>query len=110
MKRGESLYIPFRNGQSISDSQCKPRMYKSLQNFEKTFPKHNYETKNIELVEYAEMKHGEWIWTENGEADYEQFWVCSVCKEKSYIKTKFCSDCGAKMVVAKNATTERKDT
>lgn len=48
-------------------------------------------------TDVAEVKHGEWIWTENGEADYEQFWVCSVCKEKSYIKTKFCSDCGAKM-------------
>ena len=48
-------------------------------------------------ADVVEVKHGEWIWTENGEADYEQFWVCSVCKEKSYIKTKFCSDCGAKM-------------
>ena len=48
-------------------------------------------------ADFVEVKHVEWIWTENGEADYEQFWVCSVCKEKSYIKTKFCSDCGAKM-------------
>jgi hypothetical protein len=64
----------------------------------------------LENADVVEVKHGEWIWTENGEADYEQFWVCSVCKEKSYIKTKFCSDCGAKMDVAKNATTERRDT
>ena len=51
----------------------------------------------IPIADVEEVKHGEWIWTENGEADYEQFWVCSVCKEKSYIKTKFCSDCGAEM-------------
>lgn len=49
------------------------------------------------IADVVEVKHGEWIWTENGEADYEQFWVCSVCGEKSYIETKFCSDCGAKM-------------
>ena len=48
-------------------------------------------------ADVVEVKHGEWIWTENGEADYEQFWVCSVCKEKSYIETKFCPECGAKM-------------
>jgi hypothetical protein len=66
--------------------------------------------KHQPTADVVEVKHGKWIWTENGEADYEQFWVCSVCKEKSYIKTKFCSDCGAKMDVAKSATTERKDT
>jgi hypothetical protein len=48
-------------------------------------------------VDVAEVRRGEWIWAENGEADYEQYWVCSVCGEKSYIETKYCSDCGAKM-------------
>ncbi|MBQ5601819.1 MAG: hypothetical protein IIU77_03230 [Clostridia bacterium] len=48
-------------------------------------------------ADVVEVRHGEWIWTENGEADYEQYWVCSVCGEKSYIETKYCSDCGAKM-------------
>jgi hypothetical protein len=43
------------------------------------------------------QREGEWIWTENGDEDYEQFWICSVCNEKSYIETKFCPDCGAKM-------------
>ena len=46
---------------------------------------------------YRKQKEGEWIWTENGEEDYEQYWVCSCCHEKSYWKSKFCSDCGAKM-------------
>lgn len=48
-------------------------------------------------ADVVEVRHGEWTWTENGEADYEQYWVCSVCGEKSYIETKYCSDCGAKM-------------
>lgn len=51
----------------------------------------------IPTADVVEVRHGEWIWTENGEADYEQYWVCSVCGEKSYIETKYCSDCGAKM-------------
>lgn len=46
---------------------------------------------------YRKQKEGAWIWTENGEEDYEQYWVCSCCHEKSYWKSKFCSDCGAKM-------------
>lgn len=46
---------------------------------------------------YRKQKEGEWIWTENGEEDYEQYWVCSCCHEKSYWESKFCSDCGAKM-------------
>ena len=57
----------------------------------------NHFIKNLPTADVEKVKHGEWIWTESGEADYEQFWVCSVCKEKSYIKTKFCSDCGARM-------------
>lgn len=46
---------------------------------------------------YAEVVHGEWIWTETGDEDYEQYWICSVCGEKDYIKSKYCSECGAKM-------------
>ena len=53
IKMGESLLIPFRNGISISDSQLKPRMYKSRQAFEKAFPKHYLGTDGVGLVEYA---------------------------------------------------------
>ena len=55
IKKGESIFIPFRNGQSIADSQLKPRMYKTTQAFEKAFPKHYLGTKGVELVEYAEV-------------------------------------------------------
>ena len=50
---------------------------------------------------YRKQSEGEWIWTENGEEDYEQYWVCSCCHEKSYWESKFCSECGAKMTSAK---------
>lgn len=55
IKRGESILIPFRNGQSISDSQLKPRMYKTMQAFEKSFPGHHLGTEDVELAEYAEV-------------------------------------------------------
>ena len=48
-------------------------------------------------ADMQEIKHGKWIWTESGEEDYEQYYVCSICKEKSYFEMKFCPDCGAKM-------------
>ena len=112
IERGESLFIPFRNRKSISDSQLKPRMYKSVQNFEKTFPKHNYGTQNIELVEYAEVKHGKWERNERnirkmkefhekgiGLAMHEQsiFWTCSECGMWGHSIHRYCSRCGAKM-------------
>lgn len=111
IERGDSLFIPFRNGQSISDSQCKPRMYKSLQNFEKSFPKHNLGNKNIEVVEYAEVKHGEWIDKWDGKYANPTY-VCSNCGEKALLENYInelnqwryrqslsisCPFCGAKM-------------
>ena len=50
---GESLFVPFRNGHSISDSQLKPRMYKSKEAFQKNFPGYYTGTEGVELVEYA---------------------------------------------------------
>ncbi len=55
IKSGESIFIPFRNGMSIYDSQCKPRMYKTIKGFEKHFPGHYLGKDGVELVEYAEV-------------------------------------------------------
>lgn len=55
IKRGESLFIPFREGLSISDSQLRPRIYKSTEQFEKHFPGYYKGTAGVELVEYAEV-------------------------------------------------------
>ena len=46
---------------------------------------------------YRKQSEGEWIWAENGTEDYEQYWLCSCCNNKSYWKSKFCEECGAKM-------------
>lgn len=96
IKRGESLLIPFRNGLSISDSQNKPRMYKTKKAFEKAFPKHYYGTDDVELVEYAEVRHGRWIWVKD-------HWECSGCRGPRYhdlalgLDASYCGRCGAKM-------------
>ena len=55
IKRGESIFIPFRNGTSIYDSQCKPRMYKTIKAFERHYPGHYRGNYGVELVEYAEI-------------------------------------------------------
>jgi hypothetical protein len=55
IKKGESIFIPFRDGLSISDSQLKPRMYKTIQAFEKSFPGYYLGTEDVELAEYAEV-------------------------------------------------------
>ena len=46
---------------------------------------------------YRKQSEGAWIWTENGTEDYEQYWLCSCCNNKSYWKSKFCEECGARM-------------
>ena len=78
LKQFETILIPFKNGFTITDSQGKPRMYKTRKSFEKTFPKHLYGTDGVELVEFAEVRHGRWI-----------------PKKVDAIATKFqCSECG----------------
>lgn len=51
IKRGESLFIPFKNGESIYDSQLKPRMYKTKEQYDKFV----YHFQDAEMVEYAEV-------------------------------------------------------
>ena len=52
IKYGEPVFIPFRNGTSILDSQNKPRIYKTQEAFEKHFPWH-YAGTDVMLVEYV---------------------------------------------------------
>ena len=51
IKKGESLFIPFKNGESIYDSQLKPRMYKTKDQYDRF----SYRFKDAEMVEYAEV-------------------------------------------------------
>lgn len=73
IKQGQSIFIPFRNGMSIYDSQNKARMYMSKEKFKASFPAFRLGTEDIELVEYVPVRRGRWELM--SEADYK----CSVC-------------------------------
>ena len=51
----------------------------------------------LPAADVAEVVHGRWIWNEEGEIDWEQFYRCSNCGEKEYWESNFCPNCGAKM-------------
>ena len=48
-------------------------------------------------ADVAPVVHGRWIWNEEGEIDWEQFYRCSNCGDKEYWESNFCPNCGAKM-------------
>ena len=94
IKKGESLFIPFKNGESIYDSQLKPRMYKTKEQYDRF----SYHFKDAEMVEYAEVVHGVWNITNSWDEV-----VCSACgTEFSTLandvdRFDYCPNCGAKM-------------
>ena len=51
----------------------------------------------LPAADVAEVVHGQWIWNEEGEIDWEQFYRCSNCGNKEYWESNFCPNCGAKM-------------
>lgn len=61
---------------------------------------------DMPTIEAKPIVHAEWIWTVNGEADHEQYWVCSHCKEHTFYKTPFCAGCGATMDLERQGTDE----
>lgn len=118
IKQGQSIFIPFRNGMSISDSQNKTRMYMSKEKFKASFPAFRLGTEDIELLEYAPVRKGRWEWFEewlpstpdHPRECYDCGWCCSECKnaledmvggywdnpdEKPELN--FCPNCGADM-------------
>lgn len=101
LKRGCSLYIPFKNGVSIYDSQQKPRMYKTRQAFERSFPDRNINRDSIELVEFAEVRHESWVAIPvNGEFKFRCSNIdCARLIPPGYTpKTaKWCPNCGSIM-------------
>ena len=53
--------------------------------------------RELPAANVAEVVHGRWIWNEEGEIDWEQFYRCSNCGDKEYWESNFCPNCGAKM-------------
>ena len=52
---------------------------------------------NAPAADVVDVVHSAWVWAEEGEADYDKYWVCPICGEKSYIHHNYCPNCGAKM-------------
>ena len=53
--------------------------------------------RELPAADVAEVVHGRWIWNEEGEIDWEQFYRCSNCGDKEYWESNFCPNCGAAM-------------
>ena len=57
---------------------------------------------DMPAADVAEVVHGRWIWNEEGEIDWEQFYRCSNCGDKEYWESNFCPNCGVKMDLEDN--------
>lgn len=98
INRGQSIYIPFVNGGCVFDSQNRPRMYKSVEQFQKSYP--GFKIEKPDLVEYAPVVHGKWI--KKTVSSGRESWECSVCHRRARGKKEnlpYCH-CGAKMDLA----------
>ena len=96
IKKGESLFIPFENGESIYDSKLKPRMYKTKEQYDRF----SYYFKDAEMVEYAEVVRSQWCWI------IDDIYGCNNCGHTNHVKTVmgkpawfYCPNCGARMEV-----------
>lgn len=93
INRGENVFFQFRNGKSVLNSQCKPRMFKTA---EKATLGVNYVDTDV-IVEYAEQKHGRL------EETVEDWMMCSACGDEWNRRIvpiedfHYCPNCGAKM-------------
>lgn len=107
LTQGNELYIPFRDGKSISNSQNVPRIYQSVKAFRKHFPEHYLGNNGIMLVKYVpERQPGRWIRAKGEQAYFDVEYVCSACQfavAVSGIGTpilygyKYCPNCGTPM-------------
>ena len=99
---GESLFILFdEDGESVFDSQNRPRMYKSIESFKKAFPKGIGGTK---LVEYETATKGEWLYAKPNGFEGQKPFVCSECGLRhprfgntDQVYFRFCPWCGSEM-------------
>ena len=90
---GESIYIPFRDGRSINDTQNRARMYRTPESFQRKFPEYEREGEVV-LLEYRPVVHGHWFCLEPEIGLFE----CSKCEHKILrASCNFCPSCGADM-------------
>lgn len=96
---GESIYIPFRDGRSINDTQNRARMYRTPEAFQRKFPEYEREGEVV-LLEYRPVVQGRW----EPRKDVPGFVRCSVCHDCNIYddwadekKWNYCPNCGADM-------------
>lgn len=100
-KQGESIFIPFRHGESVLDRHFGPRLYKTKE----AYLKHRGESDNEELVEYTPVIIAEWIdVTKPGQVTCggNPVYACGRCgkiygSHEIFPSAKYCEECGAKM-------------
>lgn len=98
IKQGESLFIPFLNGEGVRDAHQKARTYKSIDACRKAL-KRDFD--KVEIVEYAPVRLGEWIPLE--EPQWNCFGLitigyrCSECGREEPDNHELYCRCGAKM-------------
>lgn len=56
-----------------------------------------YDLKKLPPADVRPVVRGVWRFEKQGPEDYEQFWRCSVCADKTYFITNYCHNCGADM-------------
>lgn len=96
-KKGDSIFFLFKKGETVQDSQLKPRYYLDRTKAEIHLPYYG-----DEIVEYAPVRHGRWVnegvyvTTAYGSLDV---YKCSICNEEITIDgfDSYCPHCGAKM-------------
>lgn len=93
IKEGQSIYIPFLDGESVFDSQNRPRMYKTVEQFKKSYP--GFRLEAPKLVEYAPVMYGRWEPIIDAYGNIEG-WICA-CGRESKEMANYCPNCGAKM-------------
>ena len=105
IKQGQHIFIAFQDGEAALDSQLRPRIYKSREQFEKSFPA--FREGAAELIEYAPtidavpVVRCKWVCTDESAGVYN----CSACDGDFLIldgtpaenDIHYCPNCGAKM-------------
>lgn len=102
-KQGKSIFIPFKDGETILNKRQEARMYKSRKAYEFYFKDHS--NPNIELVEYVPVIEAYWIdVTKPGQITCggNPVYACGNCGEvygsfEIIPSAKYCKECGARM-------------
>lgn len=98
LKEGQTLFIPFVKGKTVSDSQGRPRMYKSMS----AFKTHFKEQDQVTIMQYKPRRLSRWVGLKEPgmvTCGGNPYYVCSNCGEPYgshdiYPRYSYCPGCG----------------